>query len=177
MVDPNLSLHNEQNIKAKNMSVLNVMEHALLGNTGVNFNAKAEVLGAIIKERTPDFFSKSGSELLSLITRLQKLRNLLAHYITYVYNDEIYVSKPRAKFNKNANEKGVGYFDAFHERVHVTTELCKTIIEQCENAQIGVCFYIEDLRNENKVNADWLAIISHFNYNKGGVFNLKILNY
>jgi hypothetical protein len=140
MTPVELNHQKREEIYEKNTSILCVMEYSILNSPSFNFQAKHDLVKAVIQERTSDFYIKHGKPFFRLIKRLQDLRNLVAHHRTYVDNGKIIVSKPIARFNQTRGntEKGgrlpdaVGSYEPSYKTAIISEDLKNKIsIEWC----------------------------------------------
>jgi hypothetical protein len=137
-VDPALSVQRQQEIISKNRSINSIMEHSILGSAYFSFQMKTEMIKAMMMERTPSIYTKHGNKIFNLINLLQKTRNLVAHYKTYVFNEEIIISKPKANFTikKERAQKGgiipepTGRYETSYEQAIITEEIKNKISSQ-----------------------------------------------
>lgn len=186
MVRPSLNPEKTDEISEKNTSILCVMEYSILNSPSFNFQAKHDLVKAIMQERTSDFYTKYGKPFFGLVKRLQDLRNLVAHQKTYVDNGKIMLSKPIARFNQtrgNAEKGGhlpdaVGNYEPSYKTAIITEDLRNSISNQLS----GVLSFLAKYQGANNYffdifkNQAYEQIIEAHSMFKGGVFDIKMLD-
>jgi hypothetical protein len=186
MVDVSLNPQRNKEVFDKNQSINDILEHSVLGHTYVSFQMKTEMLRAIIQATTPIFYKKHGKKILHLIGKLQKMRNLIAHYQTYVYNEEIFIAKPRFHFDedKNHTKKGgvmalpSGKYKTYYEKVQISDEIKIRIYNQIATAGRALAYY--SIRDSGVLSMSDEQIeknLENIDFSKGGVIELKILDH
>ncbi len=186
MVHPSLNPEKADEISDKNTSIFLVMEYSILNSPSFNFQAKHDLVKAVMQERTSDFYTKHGKSFFRLVKRLQDLRNLVAHHKTYVDDGKIMVSKPIAGFSQTRGntEKGgripdvVGNYEPSYKTAIITEDLKNRISNQLS----GVLSFLAKYQGTNNYHFDiyrdqtFEQIVETYSMFKGGVFDIKILD-
>ena len=122
-----------------------------------------------------------------LVVSLQKMRNLLAHHRAYVFNKQIYVSKPKSHLpdlKQVIKKRGVVIeiiekYEGFYDKLHITSELIVEIFNKIDNVEAALLYYLKTylLEHKDTIDNDKRTTIKSFDLTKGSLGKLKIIKY